>query len=405
MCLLLLGAEGDAPLDSLTPAQGDREWCADPQRLQWLLPCAGEPQRRVRVFFEDKFVSKYQHTLCWFCGGGWGEGQRHFERVAQPQDADVVFAFSAYMLRPQQLRGVRCVYATFRGELGKQRLPELLDQEEHFQTYVGAVPPGTRLQGWWVEKELGKSCGSGIRMLYAGDGYGHVPAGQEESSPEEVDEEFRGGDGEGGHPWHKSGFVLQKYLENPLLIEGFKFDVRVLVCVRNDGWAMVYPDGVMKFASQPFSLQHGSPDSHLTNLMRNHSSPAPLPQLLSQHRWFDTVMSQITRLSSKLLVRCEKMGVPPSSPRSLCGSVSWGGNSTYTHTHRHTHMQSQLKCVCIRTHPQTAGGEEAGWITLTRTHVDPARLYHHHHPPSSQVPQRTTDDQRRGRKWRWGRGK
>ena len=64
-------------------------------------------------------------------------------------------------------------------------------------------------------------------------------------------------------------FMVQKYMEKPLLYKGRKFDIRhylLLSCINGRIKAYWFPEGYIRTASIPFSLKRGSgPMVHLTN--------------------------------------------------------------------------------------------------------------------------------------------
>jgi glutathione synthase/RimK-type ligase-like ATP-grasp enzyme len=49
-------------------------------------------------------------------------------------------------------------------------------------------------------------------------------------------------------------FVIQKYIEKPLLIDGRKFDMRVWVLVTHELECFVFAEGYVRLSSYPFSL-------------------------------------------------------------------------------------------------------------------------------------------------------
>ena len=64
--------------------------------------------------------------------------------------------------------------------------------------------------------------------------------------------------------------VLQRYMKNPLLLNGFKFDLRIYILVTsfNPLEAFVYKEGFARISTQPFSLSpHDMTNKfvHLTN--------------------------------------------------------------------------------------------------------------------------------------------
>ncbi|KAJ3275579.1 putative tubulin polyglutamylase ttll2 [Terramyces sp. JEL0728] len=70
--------------------------------------------------------------------------------------------------------------------------------------------------------------------------------------------------------------VVQKYISNPLLISGYKFDIRCYVLVRSYNPLVIYlyQDGLTRFATEPYGLNNlGNMFSHLTNTSINKLSP------------------------------------------------------------------------------------------------------------------------------------
>jgi len=106
----------------------------------------------------------------------------------------------------------------------------------------------------WIWKPCGQSCGRGIKVL----------------RPSMTEEEAKA-------LGRKSG-VVQRYVENPLLIDGYKFDLRIYVVVLSYDPLKVYinDEGLVRFATEKYSL---APEAlqrrtvHLTNYSVNKASP------------------------------------------------------------------------------------------------------------------------------------
>ena len=71
---------------------------------------------------------------------------------------------------------------------------------------------------------------------------------------------------------HNEHLVVQKYLRNPYLIEGYKFDFRIYVLVTNVQPLRIFMhnDGLGRFASEQYKLKaFNNPFIHLTNYAIN----------------------------------------------------------------------------------------------------------------------------------------
>ena len=63
-------------------------------------------------------------------------------------------------------------------------------------------------------------------------------------------------------------FIVQKYIERPLLVNDRKFDIRVWVCVTQDLDVYFFREGYLRTSSQPYSMDSANLDDdyvHLTN--------------------------------------------------------------------------------------------------------------------------------------------
>lgn len=101
------------------------------------------------------------------------------------------------------------------------------------RTYLESGP--RRLRGMWVEKPFNLDCGEGIRFL-------RDPRG-----------------------WQREEHVLQRYVEDPWLVDGRKTEVRVLARIDDDGTARVHEEGLVRVAHRPFTPDDLDPLVHNAN--------------------------------------------------------------------------------------------------------------------------------------------
>ena len=122
-----------------------------------------------------------------------------------------------------------------------------------------SAPSSARASGvecsMWIVKPLNSSCGRGIRVI---------------SELEEVN--------------FSEAAVLQRYLHTPMLLDGFKFDLRVYVLVTRFAplEAYVYSNGLARFSSKPYTTSaegHSDKLVHLTNSSIQKHTGAVLPFL------------------------------------------------------------------------------------------------------------------------------
>lgn len=75
---------------------------------------------------------------------------------------------------------------------------------------------------------------------------------------------------------YDSNTIVQRYIEKPLLIGGYKFDLRLYVCVPSYHPLTIYmyKEGLVRFGTDKFSLNDlRNPFRHLTNSSINKLGP------------------------------------------------------------------------------------------------------------------------------------
>jgi tubulin polyglutamylase TTLL5 len=81
--------------------------------------------------------------------------------------------------------------------------------------------------------------------------------------------------------------VLQRYVSNPFLVDGFKFDMRIYVLVTsiNPLEAFIYHEGFARLSTERYSLDQNLMDNkyiHLTNFSINRENIADRKLTLEQ---------------------------------------------------------------------------------------------------------------------------
>lgn len=60
-------------------------------------------------------------------------------------------------------------------------------------------------------------------------------------------------------------FLLQKYIEKPLLYNGRKFDIRQWILLTHDKKAYFCREGYLRLSTEEYTLENLSNDIHVTN--------------------------------------------------------------------------------------------------------------------------------------------
>jgi tubulin polyglutamylase TTLL4 len=132
-------------------------------------------------------------------------------------------------------------------------VPTTFVMPEDFQSWVAAREQSS--SALWICKPVNDACGRGIRLI---------------GSTVSVEDERK---------FQQKAGVIQKYLEKPFLINGFKFDLRVYVVVTSFDPLKIYlnPEGLVRLATEPYAPSRNTLDHrtmHLTNYSVNKLSDA-----------------------------------------------------------------------------------------------------------------------------------
>ena len=132
-----------------------------------------------------------------------------------------------------------------------QQLVKSRTQAESKYTGKGVDNEGHYTDNVWIIKPAHSSRGRGIFLM---SDLNDLPSFQ---NPQSTKDDL---------------FVVSKYISNPLLINGFKFDLRIYVLVTSvDPLKIyIYNEGLVRFASEPYKTgKKNSKYSHLTNYSIN----------------------------------------------------------------------------------------------------------------------------------------
>lgn len=202
----------------------------------------------------------------------------------------------------------------------------------------------------WIWKPCSQSCGRGIKVL----------------GPELTDEDAR-------DLCRKRG-IVQRYVPNPLLINGYKFDLRVYVVVVSYEPLKVYlnDEGLVRMATEKYTASADTLDvrtMHLTNYSVNKLSP-----LFVQNK------------DGK--ATADEQGEEPEDGESAASKWSFKELQQYFRAHGLDYelMRDRIKDVIIKTllavEPQIRGewarameNEEAGWGARGASGAHPASCF------------------------------
>lgn len=102
-------------------------------------------------------------------------------------------------------------------------------------------------------------------------------------------------------------FVVQKEVSNPHTVKGHKYDVRIWVTLRGDGYYYLHPDGRLRFSSHPYDQANVTdPGVHITNVSFQPKGDWRLewPSRLSSLPIYDDFMNQVEPIVHDVLTTC-----------------------------------------------------------------------------------------------------
>lgn len=113
--------------------------------------------------------------------------------------------------------------------------------------------------------------------------------------------------------------VLQRYIENPHLLRGHKYSIRVFVVLTNQFGGFLFPDGYLNVARYPYQAGFHDQRVHLTNehLKQNEVNTIQIPtsRLRVFAEFYLPIKAIITRLLGRLMQTYAAVFHPKQSPR------------------------------------------------------------------------------------------
>ena len=208
-----------------------------PDRLRWVELPSAVRQRSVAGTWDVLWTWR-QPKIAWEELLPW-QRVNHFPQARQLTRKDLL---KKHLQRQQRL-SERAAEAFDIMPLTFTLPAELLPFTDAFSRCAeeAAAAEGTAPPNVWIMKPVGLSRGRGISMV---DCISEVTYGEP--------------------------MVIQRYVPNPLLLDGYKFDLRLYVLVTSFHplEAFIYTEGFGRLATEPYSLAHGARHNlfvHLTN--------------------------------------------------------------------------------------------------------------------------------------------
>lgn len=142
---------------------------------------------------------------------------------------------------------------------------------------LSSTPFQSNMRNLWIVKPIGLNRGRGIKVVTTPeDAIEHMKGCQERAKNEQKTKATVSENSEQHlddaatidkitNVNTSMSFIVQKYLEEPFLVDGRKFDIRTYALITSDGNAYVYEYGYLRLTSAKYSLDTTDATVHLTN--------------------------------------------------------------------------------------------------------------------------------------------
>ena len=135
--------------------------------------------------------------------------------------------------------------------------------EEERRTFLAQFPPEDTKENLWILKPAGLSSGRGVRVMWRNDELRRFCRENH-------------GDPPGGEADGRIGYIAQRYIQNPLLLEGRKSEIRLywLIACLDPLLVLMYREGTVRLNSLPFRLDDfDNVLIHVTNVYQQKRHP------------------------------------------------------------------------------------------------------------------------------------
>lgn len=120
----------------------------------------------------------------------------------------------------------------------------------------------------------------------------------------------------------KSQFIIQEYIDNPLLLNGYKFDFRLYFLYTHDNKIYLYDDFLIRRTSIKYTNNNLNKNIHITNVTNN-----PNNTRLNNHEFYKLLnkeypnnkLNLLDDVKKVLLILFDKIKIENNSNYQLCG--------------------------------------------------------------------------------------
>lgn len=209
--------------------------------------------------------------------------KRHFAALASAIDKYKVFQSTEYTDRQDVLESAeKAMTQSNKSEVDTSAETILTEEQivrskSSISMELSSTPVQNNMKNLWIVKPIGLNRGRGIKIITNPENAIEHMKGCQERAKEEQKSRVTKVDNQEQHiddtPTVDKianvntlmSFIVQKYIEEPFLIDGRKFDIRTYSMITSDGDVYIYNHGYLRLTSAQYSLDTTDTTVHLTN--------------------------------------------------------------------------------------------------------------------------------------------